>query len=282
VLIVGERLNTTRKSVAAMVEALDGAAVRREALRQIEAGAHYVDVNAGTFRTREPELLRWMVENAQAGVESTRAARAESGRGTEESAPIPLCIDSPNPVAIRAALEVHRGQAIVNSITGEAERLSRLLPVIRDHGSAVVALCLDDAGLPATADEATAKGLRLVETLLGAGISPGDIYVDPVVRPVGADPGAAVTAIETIRRLRERLPEVHFICGLSNVSFGLPARSLANRAFGAMAMAAGLDAAILDPLDSPLMSALLAAEAVLGRDRHCGRYLRAYRQGKLT
>lgn len=273
-LIVGERLNTTRKSVAAMVEALDGAAVRREALRQIEAGAHYVDVNAGTFRTREPELLRWMVESAQAEVESTRAA--------EESAPIPLCIDSPNPVAIRAALEVHRGQAMVNSITGEAERLSQLLPVIRDHGSAVVALCLDDAGLPATADEATAKGLRLVETLLGAGISPGDIYVDPVVRPVGADPGAAVTAIETIRRLRERLPEVHFICGLSNVSFGLPARSLANRAFGAMAMAAGLDAAILDPLDAPLMSALLAAEAVLGRDRHCGRYLRAYRQGKLT
>jgi cobalamin-dependent methionine synthase I len=274
VLIVGERLNTTRKSVAAMVEARDGAAVRREAFRQIEAGAHYVDVNAGTFRTREPELLRWMVESAQAEV--------ESGRGAEESAPIPLCIDSPNPVAIRAALEVHQGQAMVNSITGEAERLSRLLPVIRDHGSAVVALCLDDAGLPATADEAMAKGLRLVETLLDAGIPPGDIYVDPVVRPVGADPGAAVTAIETIRRLRERLPEVHFICGLSNVSFGLPARSLTNRAFGAMAMAAGLDAAILDPLDAPLMSALLAAEAVLGRDRHCGRYLRAYRQGKLT
>jgi len=273
VLIVGERLNTTRKSVAAMVEALDGAAVRREALRQIEAGAHYVDVNAGTFRTREPELLRWMVESAQT---------VESAQAEEESAPIPLCIDSPNPVAIRAALEVHRGQAMVNSITGEAERLSRLLPVIKDHRSAVVALCLDDAGLPATADEATAKGLRLVETLLAAGIPPGDIYVDPVVRPVGADPGAAVTAIETIRLLRERLPEVHFICGLSNVSFGLPARSLANRAFGAMAMAAGLDAAILDPLDAPLMSALLAAEAVLGRDRHCGRYLRAYRQGKLT
>jgi 5-methyltetrahydrofolate--homocysteine methyltransferase len=267
VLIVGERLNTTRRSVAAMVQAMDGAAVRREALRQVEAGAHYVDVNAGTFRAREPELLRWMVESAQA---------------EEETTPIPLCIDSPNPVAIRAALEVHRGQAMVNSITGEAERLSRLLPVIKDHGSAVVALCLDDAGLPATADEATAKGLRLVETLLDAGIPPGDIYVDPVVRPVSADPMAAETAIETIRRLRERLPRVHFICGLSNVSFGLPARSLANRAFLAMAMAAGLDAAILDPLDSPLMSALLAAEAVLGRDRHCGRYLRAYRQGKLT
>jgi 5-methyltetrahydrofolate corrinoid/iron sulfur protein methyltransferase len=272
VLIIGERLNTTRREIAAIVEGLDGPTLRREARRQIEAGAHYVDVNAGTFRDREPELLRWMVTMAQAGPGEPGDAGVAGG----------LCIDSPNPEAIEVALRVHRGKAIVNSITGEKARLERLLPVVKAHGSAVVALCLDDDGMPTTAVEATAKGVRLVETLLEAGLPADDIYIDPVVRPVSVDPDAAAAAIETIRRLRDRFPEAHFICGLSNVSFGLPARSLANRTFLAAAMSAGLDAAILDPLDSALMTTLLAAEAVLGLDRYCSRYLKAYRKGRLA
>lgn len=246
-----------------MVARRDAAAVQREALRQVEAGATYVDVNAGTFVDEEPQALRWLVETVRQAV------------------PAPLCLDSPNPAALRAALEAHEGKALVNSITGEKARFSQVLPLVREHGAAVVALCLDDAGMPGSAEEAAAKGSRLVEDLLAAGIGLDDVYVDPLVRPVGVEPSAGTAALEAIRRLRERYPGVHFICGLSNVSFGLPRRSLLNQAFLAATMAAGLDAVICDPLDGPLMSLLTAAEAVLGRDPSCGRYLRAYRQGKL-
>lgn len=246
-----------------MVARRDAAAVQGEALRQVEAGAVYVDVNAGTFVGGEPETLRWLAETVQ------------------QAASVPLCIDSPNPAALRAALEVHQGKALVNSITGEKTRFGQVLPLVREHGAAVVALCLDDAGMPGSAEEAVAKGSRLVEGLLAAGLGPDDVYVDPLVRPVSAEPSAGTAALEAIRRLREGYPGVHFICGLSNVSFGLPRRSLLNQAFLAAAMASGLDAVICDPLDGPLMSLLTAAEAVLGRDPQCGRYLRAYRQGKL-
>lgn len=263
-LIIGERLNTTRESVSAMVTWRDAAAVQQEAVRQVEAGADYIDVNAGTFVADEPECLRWLVETVQRAVPS-----------------VPLCIDSPNPEAIRAALAAHRGKAIVNSISGEKARFERVLPLVREHRAAVVVLCLDDAGLPATPADAAAKGSRLVQSLLKAGVHPGDIYVDPLVRPVGTDLSAGTAALEALRRLREKFPGVHFICGASNVSFGLPQRSLLNRAFLVAAMAAGLDAAILDPLDRPLLAAVLAAEAVLGQDPHCSRYLKAYRAGKL-
>lgn len=280
-LIVGERLNTSRAAAAAMVGARDAEAVRREAARQVEAGATYIDANAGTFAADEPEVLRWLVTTVL------------------EAVPAPLCLDSPSPAALRGALEAYRTGAaaagasaaglpaeprpkpLVNSITGEKARFSAILPLVREFGAAVVALCLDDTGMPSTADEVVSKGSRLVEDLLGAGVAPGDIYLDPLARSVGADFGAGAAAVEAIRRLRSTYPEVHAICGLSNVSFGLPRRSLLNRAFLVAAMAAGLDAVICDPLDGPLMATLVAAEAVLGRDRHCSRYLKAYRQGRL-
>ncbi len=272
-LIVGERLNTSRAGAAAMVGARDVEAVRREAARQVEAGAAYVDANAGTFAADEPEVLRWLVTTVQ------------------EAVAAPLCLDSPNPAALRGALEACRAGAgtpqglrpkpLINSITGEKARFGAVLPLVREFGASVVALCLDDAGMPSTADDTVAKGSRLVEDLLGAGVAPGDIYVDPLARSVGADFGAGAAAVEAIRRLRSTYPDVHAICGLSNVSYGLPRRSLLNRAFLVAAMAAGLDAVICDPLDASLMAALVAAEAVLGRDRHCSRYLKAYRQGRL-
>ncbi len=262
-LIVGERLNTSRPAAREMVARRDAAAVRQEAARQAEAGAAYIDVNAGTFLAEEPEVLRWMVTTVQ------------------EAVALPLCLDSPNPSALAGALRVHRGKALLNSITGEKARWDAVLPLVRDTGSAVVALALDDAGMPRSAAEAVAKGSRVVEKLLAAGVPAGDIFVDPLVRPVSADGGAAVAALDALRELRGKYPGVHAICGLSNVSFGLPRRSLVNQAFLAAAVAAGLDAAILDPLDGSLMALLLAAEAVLGLDPHCRRYLRAYRAGRL-
>lgn len=263
-LVVGERINTSRKPIAELVARRDTEAVVREAALQREAGADYVDVNAGTFLTEEPEMLRWLVTTIQEAVST------------------PMCIDSPNPVAVRSALQVHRGRALLNSITGEKSRYEQLLPLVREYGCGVVALCLDDAGMPASAQDAVDKGTRLVESLLEAGVPAGDIYVDPLVRPVSTDSCAGVAVVEAIRVIKERYPGVHTICGLSNVSFGLPQRRLLNQAFLVATMTAGLDAVILDPLDARLMALLRAAEAVLGRDGYCARYLRAFREGRLT
>lgn len=262
-LIVGERINASRKGVAELISRRDAEAVLREATRQREAGADYIDVNAGTLMGGEPEALRWLVTTIQGVLD------------------VPLCLDSPSAAAMAAALEVHRGKALLNSITAERERFHSVLPLVKEYGCAVVALCLDDAGMPSSAEQAVAKGCRLVEDLLAAGVPAGDIYVDPLVRPVSTDPRAGMAVLEAIRFLREKYPGVHTICGLSNISFGLPERRLLNRAFLVAAMTAGLDAVILDPLDRPLMSLLRAAEAVLGRDPYCGRYLRAYREGRL-
>ncbi|MCL6450893.1 MAG: dihydropteroate synthase [Acetobacteraceae bacterium] len=262
-LIVGERLNTSRKAVAAWVTSRDAAAVSAEARRQVEAGADCIDVNAGTALGQEPEALRWLVTVVQGAVEA------------------PLCLDSANPAAIREALSAHRGKALINSITGERARFEGLLPLVKEHGCGVVALCMDEAGLPASAQDAVAKGSRLVERLLSEGVPPSDIYVDPLVRPISVDPVAGPSVLEAIRALKQRFPGVRTICGLTNVSFGLPLRRLLNRAFLVAAMAAGLDAAILDPLDARLMALMRAAEAVLGLDRHCARYLKAYRAGRL-
>lgn len=263
-LIIGERINTSRKGVCEIVKRRAAERVIKEAMLQAKAGAQYIDVNAGTFLAEEPDVLRWLVVTIQAAV------------------PVPLCIDSPNPDAVAAALEVHRGKALVNSITGEKSRYDRLLPLVQEYGCGVVALCLDDDGMPDSSKDAVEKGSRLVESLLAAGISPEDIYVDPMVRPVSTDSRAGVAVVEAVSMLREKYPGVHTICGLSNVSFGLPQRRLLNRAFLVATMAAGLDAVILDPLDSRLMALLTAAEVVLGRDERCTRYLKAFREGRLV
>lgn len=263
-LIVGERINASRKAMGTAIAQRDAEAVTRQALLQSKAGADFVDVNAGTFVTEEPEVLQWLVTTIQSSHE------------------IPLCIDSPNPVALEAALRVHRGKALVNSITGEASRFQRVLPLVTEHRCGVVALCIDDAGMPKNAGEAVAKGQRLVEDLLSAGVKPGDIYVDPLVRPVSIDYQAAGSVLDSIRALAGRYPGVHTICGLSNVSYGLPERRLINQAFLVACIVSGMDSAILDPLDQRLMALLRAAELLAGRDKFCGQYLKAYREGNLT
>lgn len=263
-LIVGERINSSRKAIAELVARRDAGGVAREASRQVEAGAGVVDVNAGTFGAEEPQVLRWLVTAVQ------------------EAVPVPLAIDSPSAEAVREALVAHRGKALLNSISGERERFQQFLPLIKEHGCAVVALCLDDEGMPADTAQAVAKGSTLVDALTAAGVPLEDIYVDPLVRPVGTDPGAGRAVLEAIRVLTQRYPGLRAICGLSNVSFGLPRRALLNRAFLVATMAAGLAAVILDPLDGELMALLRAAEAVLGEDPYCSRYLRAYREGRLV
>jgi len=262
-LVIGERINTSRKDIAPAVAARDVAFIQGEAKKQVEAGAAMVDVNAGTFLKEEPEVLSWLVKVVQEAVD------------------VPLCIDTPNPVALQAALKHHRGKAMVNSITGEKARFKEMVSVIKEFGASVVALCMDDKGMPETAEQAIEVGSRLIEELLKEGIDQDDIYVDPLVRPVSTDNKAGLRVLETIHGIKSRFPSVHVICGLSNVSYGLPQRKLLNQAFLVSTMTAGLDAVILDPLDRQLMGLLYAAKVLLGRDEYCGDYLKAYREGRL-
>lgn len=261
--IIGEKINGTRGQVGRAITDRDAAFIQSLAIRQAEAGAHRIDVNAGTRPDREPDDLRWLVDTVQ------------------EVADIPLCLDSANPAALAAALAVTRTAPLINSISGEPARLRDVLPLARDHGCPVIALALDDTGIPPDAERRLAVIRRLMTATRQAGIGDTEVFVDPLVMAVSTAGHAGGVALDTIAAVRKEFPETHITVGLSNVSFGLPARHLVNRTFLALAVAAGIDCAICDPLDQELVATLRATELLLGRDRHCLAYTRAYRSGLL-
>lgn len=261
--IIGEKINGTRKRVAAAIESRDAPFIASLAERQDAAGAHWIDLNAGTHPDREPADLVWLVETVQASVDR------------------PICLDSPNPRALEAALALTSRTPLINSITGEPARLDGILRLVQETGADAIVLAMGARGMPATVDDRLAVLHELVAATRAAGIADERLYLDPLIMTVATNTEAAVIALETIRRVRAEFPAAHISCGLSNVAFGLPVRGLINRAFLTLAVSAGLDTAILDPLDRDLMAALLATELLLGRDRHCLRYTRAYRAGLL-
>jgi len=262
-IIVGELINSTRKAIAAAIEAGDKAAIQKIAKDQAEAGAHYIDVNAGAFNDREVEYLSWLVKIVQEVVD------------------LPCCIDSPNPPALEAALKIHKGIPMINSISLEKERQDKLLPVLAGKDLKVVALCTSDAGIPRTTADRLKIADELIKLLLDHQLKLENVYVDPLVQPVATDKAFGIEFLESVTQIMTRFPGIHTVCGLSNVSFGLPQRKFLNRTFMAMAIAKGLDAAIMDPLDRQMMSVVLAAEALAGRDNFCMNYINAYRGGKL-
>ena len=260
-LVVGERINSTRKRIQPAIESKDLAVITDEATMQTKAGAHYLDCNAAAVGVeREPEYLVWLVETVQSVTGGT-----------------PCAIDSPNSKAVEAALKVHKGVPMINSISAEKAKFEALVPLARDAHAKVVALVMDDEGIPKTADRRIAIGLALVNNLLESGIEADNIYVDPLVYPIGAEPTAGSAVLDTIDSLETEFPNIHFICGLSNVSYGLPNRKLLNQAFMVLTMGAGLDAVIVDPTDRKLMSLIYAAEALLGHDEYCASYIQAAR-----
>lgn len=263
-IIIGERINTSRKAIAPAVASRDEAFIKTEARRQLEAGAAFIDVNCGTMVDEEPEFLEWLVQTAQ---EATDGA--------------PCSLDSPNPRALERALAAHRGKPIINSITAEKERLEAILPLVRDHQTGIIALAMNDDGMPETAEERFAIAAGLVERLTGVGIPIEDIYLDPLVRPVSTGVHYGRVVFETVQRIHREFSGIHTVCGLSNISFGLPARKIVNHTFLVMAMAAGLDSAILDPLDKRLMSLVYAAELLLEKDDYAMNYITAFREEKL-
>ena len=261
--IIGEKINGTLKKVAAAIAVHDAAYIQDLARRQVEAGADYVDVNAGTASGREPDDLTWLIDTVQAVVD------------------VPLCLDSANPAALKAGMERVKQKPMVNSISGEAIRLDGILPLVVERGCPVIALLLDDAGIPADVARRLSIGRKIMERTRQAGVRDRDVYVDPLAMALCTKTDGCIIALETMRAFRAAYPDVRFNMGLSNVSFGLPARSLINQAFLAQALAAGLNAALIDPLDHGLSNMLLATELVLGRDRFCRDYTRAYRSGKI-
>lgn len=223
-----------------------------------------MDVNAGMFTGEEPERLVWLVNTIQ------------------EVTDAPFSIDSPNPKAIEAALKANKNpKPIINSITDEKERYDAIMPLAVQFNTGIIALCMDDTGMPETIDERVVIAERLIGKLTKEGIAMEDIYIDPLIRPIGTGSHYGVVAIETIRRVKSEFPSVHIACGLSNISFGIPARKLMNQAFLVAAMAAGMDGAILDPLDKKLMSFMYATEALMGLDDYCMNYLTKFREGEL-
>ncbi len=263
-IIIGEKINSTLKAIRPAIENYDTATIQDIAKKQYEAGATFLDVNAGMFTGEEPERLVWLVNTIQ------------------EVTDAPFSIDSPNPKAIEAALKANKNpKPIINSITDEKERYDAIMPLAVQFNTGIIALCMDDTGMPETIDERVVIAERLIGKLTKEGIAMEDIYIDPLIRPIGTGSHYGVVAIETIRRVKSEFPSVHIACGLSNISFGIPARKLMNQAFLVAAMAAGMDGAILDPLDKKLMSFMYATEALMGLDDYCMNYLTKFREGEL-
>jgi 5-methyltetrahydrofolate--homocysteine methyltransferase len=261
--IIAEKINGTRKSVGAAVLERNAAFIADLAVRQAAAGATWIDVNAGTHPDREPEDLVWLIETVQGAVE------------------LPVSIDTANPLALAAALPHTNKTPLVNSISGERARLEGVLPLAAANGCPVVALALDEKGIPTGVDDRLEVIRRLVEATRAAGIPDDKVYIDPLVMTIATNIESAQIAMAVMRTVRAEYPSAHMTSGLSNVSFGLPARSLVNRTYLTLAISAGLDCAILDPLDRELRAALIATELLLGRDRHCLGYTRAFRAGLL-
>jgi 5-methyltetrahydrofolate--homocysteine methyltransferase len=262
-IIIGELINASRKAIKAAIEAQDTATIQKVAADQAEAGADYIDVNAGTFVSQEPEYLKWLVQTVQQVIDK------------------PCAIDSPDPAAVEAALSVHQGTPMINSISLEKKRYDKLVPIIAGTDLKVIALCMSDEGMPETVDDRLKIADKLVNGLLQNNAKLENIFVDPLVQPLSVNNSFGMEFINSIDQVVATFPGVHTACGLSNISYGLPARKLMNQTFMTMAIAKGLDGAIVNPLDKRMMANIIAAEALAGRDSYCMNYLKAFRAGQL-
>ena len=261
-LIVGELINASRKAIATAIEAQDKETIEKVAKDQLEAGANFVDVNAGVFVGQETDYLKWLVSTVQSVVEA------------------PCCIDSPDPQAIEAALSIHKGTAMINSISLEKERYQSLLPIVAGTDLKVVALCMSDEGMPETTEQRIKIADKLINGLVASNISIENIYVDPLVQPISTNTGFGVEFVDAVEAIKKNFEGVHTMCGLSNISFGLPERKFLNQTFMVMAITKGLDGAIINPLDKKMMANIIAAEALMGKDDYCMNYLKAFRAKK--
>lgn len=261
-LIIGELINSTRKQVRKAVEEKDAAFIQGLAKRQEEAGANWIDVNAGAFPTDEVEKLQWLIGAVRQVTDA------------------PLSIDSPRPAAVEAGLAMAGKEPFLNSISAESDRYKVLIPLVKKYSARVVALSIDDTGMTDDVGKVWQVADGLIKRLEDDGVPPDHIFVDPLIRPVSTNIEYGMGALSVVEKISAHHPHVHKTCGLSNISFGLPKRKLVNQVFVAMAIAKGLDSAIIDPLDPRMMANIFVAEALAGRDQFCMSYIMADRDGK--
>jgi 5-methyltetrahydrofolate--homocysteine methyltransferase len=255
--VIGERINPTgRKVLAAEMAAGNFERVERDALAQVEAGAHMLDVNAGIPLANESEIMRQAVELVQSVTD------------------VPLSIDSSVIAALQSGLEAYDGKALVNSVTGEDERLESVLPLVKKHGAAVIGISNDETGISEDPEVRFAVAKKIVERAADHGIPKEDVLIDPLVMPVGAMQYAGRQVFQIIRRVKHELG-CNTVCGASNVSFGLPNRATLNATFVPMLITAGMTAAITNPLEQEIKSAILAADALIGNDENCTAWISA-------
>jgi cobalamin-dependent methionine synthase I len=261
-IIIGEKINGTLKPVAAAIAQRDAVFIQDLARRQADAGSDWLDIHAGTPPEKEADDLVWLATTV------------------EKTVDVPLCLDSADPRTLLAAMDVVRRTPMINSISAEPSRMEVILPVAAKHGCPVIAMAMDETSISMNSVARAAVAEKIMKATRAFGIPDERIYFDPLVMTIGSDTQSGPVFLDTLKAVRKQFPLVHFTAGLSNCSFGLPARSLINRSFLTLAVAAGLDSVICNPLDRNLRSALTAAELVLGHDHYCLNFTQAYRSGK--
>lgn len=261
--IIGETINASIKSVAEAISSRDEGFITNLARQQADAGANMLDVNAGTGMRDELEDILWLIRTAQKTVD------------------IPLVLDSSNPEVLVAAHPECKQRPMLSSITLEPHSLEVLLPFIKEHDCSVLGMCIGGTGIPTSAEKVFELAKTLMDKTGEAGLKPEDLYIDVATMAIAANADAGKRVLDSIRLIKEYQPEVHTVCAVSNVSFGLPKRKLLNRIFIPMLAAAGADAFIVDVRDREMMASILAADALLGNDAFCMNYVKAYREEKL-
>ena len=259
--IVGELINASRKKIRDDIKEKNYDVIGKVAKDQQDHGASFIDVNAGTFVGKEADYLSWLVETVQAHVDA------------------PCCIDSPDPNAVEAALNVHKGTPMINSISLESDRYNAMMPILRDNDLKVIALCMSDEGMPYTMEDRMKIADKLINSLVQNNVKIENIYVDPLVHPIGSGNHLGNEFLKSIEKIKQEYEGIHTMGGLSNISFGIPKRKFINQVFMAMAISKGMDASILNPLDQRMMANITAAETLIGKDDFCMNYVEAYRNG---
>lgn len=262
-IIIGEKINGTIPVVKEAIEKRDAAFIKDRAVKQAEAGADFIDVCASTSPDHEIEALKWLMEVVQ------------------DSTDTPLCIDSPNPRVIEAVFKYANKPGLINSISEEGDKCEILLPLMEGNSWEVVGLTCNNKGIPCDVQTKVDITKTMVEKAEIFGVVPDRIHIDPCVMALSTENNSLINFTQEISQIRALYPTIHITSGLSNISFGLPARALMNKTFMALAIQAGMDSAVMDPLNRDMMGTIFAAYALLGKDRHCRKYSKAYRQGKI-
>ena len=263
-LIIGERINSTRPGIQEAIRTRNSSFIVKEAASQIDAGAAFIDVNCAMTSGDEIQDIDWVISVIQSEIKNAN-----------------ICIDSPNYLAIERGLKAYKakGSLIINSITADEARIKNILPLAIRYNTKLIALTMDEAGMPGTASERFNIAGKIFGRVKKDGFRTENLYFDPLIRPISTEPAQANEFFKSIPMIKSLGAKT--VCGLSNISYGLPNRRLINSTFLAMAVHAGLDAAILDPLDKEAMSILSAARALLDMDEYCADYIKAFREGRL-